>query len=374
MKKFISKFLPIKIFGRNGDRAVDVIFDPVSNIHRLCVDQVVKVESLRGFSDISDNWFFINSIGNAGDTLTLEIDSSDGVLDSQGYSVYTKTFTVLAGEDRQDLTDRITNELNADSNFLPVYRATRVKDSTIVIIKSRFFGEWGEVTLTPHGLPTPNTFRIIPTGGVNAYPAFDDFIRRNKLNSVSTDPRDERYGQLGVTGNVQIGGSVGNFFQEYFVDDQASNNMSIADNQVPKTFKVPIDLTKDTEIYEIRIFFTGNGINLGSSFGSGQALNNGIILRFKSDNEIKELGPFKTNSELKNIWSVGSPTNFRLDKPSGKDELLAAFRPGPPILLRKSGTFGDIINNDFLEIIIQDRTDNITEEMKAAAVGFKTDF
>jgi hypothetical protein len=122
------------------------------------------------------------------------------------------------------------------------------------------------------------------------------------------------------------------------------------------------------------MFFSGNGINLGDAFGSGQALSNGILLRFKSDNEAKELGPFYTNSDLKNLWSVGSPTNFRLDKPSGKDELLAAFRPGPPILLRKSGTFGDVANDDYLEIVIQDRTDNRTENMKATAIGFKTDF
>jgi hypothetical protein len=296
MKNFIAKFIPIKIFGRYGDRSVDVVYDEVNNISRLAVDQVVKVESLRGFSDIADNWIFINTVGDTGDTITVEIDSSDGVKDALGITVYTKTFTIQAGEDRQSITDRMVAELNADSDFLQVYRATRVKDSSIVIIKSRFFGEWGEVLQLPHGLPALNTFRVIVTGNAFAYPAFTNFIRRNKLNAVSTDPRDERYGQLGVTGNVQLGGTIGNFYDEFFKDGQGSTDMSINANNQTVIYSIPVDATRDLEVYEIRLFFAGNGVNLGSSFGTGQPLDNGILLRFKSDNVTQELGPFFTNS------------------------------------------------------------------------------
>ena len=368
--------MPVKIFGARDDgarRGVDVIFDETTNLNRLAVDQVVKIESLRSFSDIADNWFFINAVGNVGDTITLEIDSSDGVFDVLGVNLFTKVFTTQVGDDRNDLCDRIVSELNADSDFLQVYRATRVKDSPIVIIKSRFFGEWGEVFDTFPDIKA-NSFRVTVTGSVNAPRAFDDFKRRNKLNAISTDPRDERYGQIGVSGNVSIGGSVGNLFNEFF-EDNGDSNMSIGNAAVPKTFRINVDPTRDVEIYEVRLFFSGNGVNLGNAFGSGNSpLTNGIILRFKSDNEVVTLGPFKTNSDLKNLWAIGSPTNFRLDKPSGSDELLASFRPGPPIVLRKSGTFGAVANDDYIEIIIQDRTDNITDGMKALASGFKTDF
>lgn len=376
MKKFFSQFIPVKIFGSRDDgvrRGVDVIFDETTNLNRLAVDQVVKIESLRSFSDIADNWIFINSVGNPGDTITLEIDSSDGVFDALGITVFTKVFTTQSGEDRNNLCDRIVSELNADSNFIQVYKATRVKDSPIVIIKSRFFGEWGEVFTTFPDIKA-NAFRVTVTGAVNAPRAFDDFKRRNKLNAISTDPRDERYGQIGVSGNVSIGGSIGNYFQEFFKDSLDSTDMSINASGSPVVFEVPVDASRDIEIYEIRIFFAGNGINLGQSFGTGQALTNGIQLDFKTDNEIKNLGPYYTNSDLKNEWAIGSPTNFRLDKPSGKDELLASFRPGSPIVLRKSGTFGDALNDDFLRITLSDRFDNITEDMRAIAVGFKTDF
>ena len=375
MKKFISKFLPIKILGNSTNNPVDVIFDETTNLHRLAVDQVVKIESLRSFSDIADNWFFINSVGNVGDQLTLEIDSSDGVFDVLGITVYSKVFTTQAGEDRNDFCDRIVNELNADSNFLQVYRAVRVKDSPIVIIKSRFFGEWGEVFTT---FPTikPDSFRVTVTGGLNCPRAFTDFKRRNKLNAISTDPRDERYGQIGISGNVSIGGSIGNYYQEYFTNATHGIDMSIrADLGGPYVYRIPTDATRDLEIFEIRIFFSGNGINLGDYFGtSNSPLTNGIQLNFKTDNELKTLGPYYTNSDLKNTFAVGSPTNFRLDKPSGSDELLASFAVGSPIVLRKQGTFGASSNDDYLEIVLADRFDNITDGMRAIAVGFKTDF
>lgn len=379
MKNFFSQFIPIKIFGARDEgvrRGVDVIFDETTNLNRLAVDQVVKIESLRSFSDIADNWIFVNAVGNPGDTVTIEIDSSDGALEATGLSVFSKTFTTQVGEDRNDLTDRIVSELNSDANFLPAYRATRVKDTPIVIIKSRFFGEWGEV-FVPGSFPDikPDAFRVIPTGGVNALRAFSDFKRRNKLNAISTDPRDERYGQIGVSGNVSIGGSIGNYYQEFFKTDLGSDDMSINASGSPVRFFIPIDPQRDLEIFEIRIFFAGNGIQLGNTFGdSNQPLTNGIQLNFKSDNQLQNLGPFLTNSSLKDLWSIGSPTNFRLDKPSGNDELLASFRPGSPIVLRKAGTFGSTANDDFLEIILNDRFDNRTQNMKAVAVGFRTEF
>lgn len=377
MKNFFSQFIPIKIFGaRDGGvrRGVDVIFDETTNLNRLAVDQVVKIESLRSFSDIADNWIFINSVGNPGDQLTIEIDSSDGAFDILGINTFSKIFTSQTGEDRNDLTDRIVSELNSDSNFLQVYRATRVKDTPIVIIRSRFFGEWGEVFTTFPDLNS-DAFRVTVTGSLNALRAFGDFKRRNKLNAISTDPRDERYGQIGVSGNVSIGGTVGNYFQEFFKDSGGSNDMSINASGSPVSFRINADPDRDLEIYEVRLFFGGNGIQLGSVFGSGnQPLTNGIQFNFKTDNETKNLGPFYSNSDLKNIWSIGSPTNFRLDIQAGVDELLASFKPGPPIIIRKSGTFGNPSNDDYIEIILNDKLNSDTIDMKAIANGFLTDF
>lgn len=376
MKHLIAKYFPIKIFGRDGARGVDVIYDEVANVNRLAVDQVVKVESLRGFSDIADNWVFINSVGNAGDQLTLEIDSSDGALDAMGIALFTKTFTTGVGEDRQSFTNRMVSELNADLNFNQAYNAVRVKDSSIVIIKSRFFGEWGEVLDAPHGSALPNTFRIAITGSFNAARAYGDFIRRNKINSLSTDPRDERFGVLGISGNVSsVPASIGGFYEEFFTNPTFGQDMSVnASVGGPYEYTIPLNASRDVQIFEIRISFAGNGINLGNAFGAGNSpLSNGIILEFKSDNVIKTRGPFYTNSDLKNAFAVGSPTNFRLDKPSGTDELLASFTTGAGIVLRRQGNFG-AGNDDYVKIILADRFDNITENMKVEAIGFTADF
>lgn len=368
MKRFISKFLPIKVFG-NDPNPVDVTFDPVTNKYRLAVDQVVKVESLRGFSDIADNWIFINAVGSIGDTLQIDIGVSDLA------PIFQKIFTIVAGdvsgtaiENRNTLTDRMVSGLNADSSFNDHYRAVRVKDTPIVIIKSRYFGESGE----------SSTFAITVSGGVNAPSPYLDFVRRNKINSLSTDPRDERFGVLGISGNVSsVPASIGGFYEEFFSNPINLTEMSVDARTAqggPYVYEIPINLERDVQIFEIRIFFAGNGINLGTAFGTQNTeLTNGITLEIKADNEIKTRGPFKTNSGLKNVFAVGSPTNFRLDKPSGKDELLASFTTGAGIILRRAGNFG-AGNDDYIKITLNDRFDNITENMHMIAIGFTADF
>jgi len=376
MKSWVSKFMPVKIFGRSGQRGVDVIFDPVSNLNRLAVDQVVEVKSLKGFSDIADNWIFLNFVGNVGDTLTFELDASEGALATTGNALYTKVFTTLAGETIQDFTNKMVSELNADPLFNPAYKAVRVKDTPIVIIKSRFFGEYGEVLDGYQGLPEIEAFRTSVTGTLNMIRAFGTFQRRNKINSLSTDPRDERLGVLGISGNVSsVPASIGGFYEEFFTNPTFGNDMSVrTDVGGPYEYTIPINADRDVQIFEIRISFAGNGINLGNAFGAGNSpLVEGVMLEFKSDNVVKVRGPYYTNSDLKNAFAVGSPTNFRLDKPSGTDELLASFTTGAGIILRREGNFG-AGNDDYVKIILNDRFDNITDNMKVEAIGFTADF
>lgn len=375
MRNFLGKFLPTKIFGRDGSRSVDVIFDEVSNLHRLAVDQVVKVESLRGFSDIADNWIFINSVGAVGDTLEIQIDSSDGALAATGLSTYSKTFTILVTDTRQTLTDRIVAALNADITFNPAYRAVRVKDSPIVIIKTKFFGEWGEVLDSP-GVPSANAFRVVLVGTLNIVRAFPDFIRRNKINSLSTDPRDERFGVLGISGNVSnIPASVGNLYQEFFTNPTYGTALNQNLLGSSATWTVPISADRDISILELRLFFGANRIRLGEGkFGSTNSpLTGGIYFDIKADNILKTIGPFKSNSSLKNEFALGDPTNFRLDIQSGRDELLASFTPGAGFVLRQAGTFGPG-NDDYIRLRIENsRLDNRVSFMRAIAFGFGAD-
>lgn len=352
-------FVRSKILGQDELHEVDVVLE--DGLKKLVTTTTVKVESLNGFDDISDNWVYINSVGDVGDQIRFEIDATDGA------PFLDKTFTVLIGEDRQDFTTRIVLELNQDIvDFKPYYKATKVKDNSIIHFSSKFFGEYGENK-------TPNSFRVSWTGNINAPRAFDDFIRRGKVTSLSRATDDPRYGVLGISGTTvsraaDIGGLTVNTFLNNGSPDMLVNG-SVAN---PVEFTFPMVANIDKFIREVRFFGAGNGIGFTKFLSKNSPLNNGIEIEIKTNNDIIILPLIKTTEDFQNKFAFGSGDNFQLTLASGADVFLAVFISENPFPLKAINTFG-LGNDDYIKIRIRDNITAGVIDLEALAFGFEQD-
>jgi len=348
---------PTRLFGSNELHAVDVILE--DGVKKLVTTTTVTVESLNGFDDISDNWFFINSVGATGDTLRLEIDATDGA------PLLDKTFTVLIGEDRYQFTTRIVLELNQDfTNFQPYYKASKVKNNAIVHISSKFFGEFGENT-------TLDSFRVSWTGTINAPRAFDDFIRRGKVTSLSRAEDDPRYGVLGISGTtVSRAADIGGLTVNPFLNNGSASMLVNGSAVSPVVFTFPMAAFKDKFIREVRFYGAGNGIVFTKFLSKNQPLSEGIEVEIKTNNQVIFLPFIKTTEDFQAKFAFGSGDNFQLSLASGADVFLAVFISDNPFPLKAIGTFG-VGNDDYIKIRIRDNISSGITNLEALAFGFE---
>lgn len=344
----------VKLRGSDGLYDVDVVLE--DGVKKLVTTTTVKVESLNGFDDLADNWIYVND-APVGSTLRILISATAGA------PALDKTFTVLAGEDRYSFSQRVIVELNNDFvNFYPYYKAVRVKDNSILHISSKFFGEYGENTAA-------GSFSVIVTGGLSAYVAFDDFIRRGKVVGLSRSEDDPRYGILGISGEVASrSGDIGGLFVT-----QPKNLGSVSllvDGTTPKVFTFPMFATDDIYIREIRFFGKGNGIKFGQFLSkAGGGLSNGIRVEIKTDNKYVELPRLKLTEDFKDKFAFGSGDNFQLYIQSGGDSFSAVFISESPFPLRKAGAFG-VGADDYIKITIEDNIVSGITSLESLCFGY----
>jgi len=332
-------------------------------IYKLATTKRVNVESLSGRQESSSNYFSYGVV-DENDTLRIEIDATDltPALD--------KTFTVGAGEDRYDFAQRIVLELNQDFvNFQPFFRATQVKDNSIIFLESKIVGEAGQNTNT-------NSFRVTGTGNItaNLQRAFDNFIPRSSVVQASKSARDPRLAVFGIEGTVESrSADVSGLFvvQPYRNGDPAQIDMNINPNG-DQVFTFPADALNDIFISEIRFFALDSGIQFANFLGRNGPASAGIKVEIKTDNNMITLPLIKTTEDFADKWAFGGGDNFQLFIQSGDDKMLASFLSAP-FPIRRSGTFG-VGQDDYIRIIIQD-ADNFQQvgQLQAICVGFLQD-
>jgi hypothetical protein len=346
-----------KIKGDNGLYNADVI--EVAGVKRLRTDGVVQIEQLFGVYDFADNDIAINSVGNVGDTLTIEIDSINPQVPN-----FSKVFTTQIGEDRYSMTTRIVNELNSDVTFNPYFKARKIKDNSIVYIQSVFYAEFGEN-------PTINSFRAITTGLFSAIRHFDNFKRQNKTNTVSVDSNDPRLGTLGISGIVSQGfQNIGEF---YFADfkNGASIDMRVNGATTDVNFTIPAIAGKSIYIERVIFYASGNGIQFGKFLSRNQPLpiGDGVLLSIKSDNQQTVFPELRKTEDFKNRFAFGAGERYEMQDISGLDQMIAVFISPRPFPIKKIGSFG-AGNDDFLKVAIRANLSSGLEEFGASIVGF----
>lgn len=347
-----------RIVGRDEVYAADVILE--DGIYKLATSKKVEVDSLSGKQDTATNYFEFKAVA-LNDTLRIEIDATPltPLLD--------KTFTVLGGEDQYDFAARVVLELNQNFvDFQPYFKATQVKDNSIIFIESKIVGEAGENV-------TQNSFRITGTGTITNFlqRAFDNWERRTSIVQASKSARDPRLAVFGIEGTVESrSADVKGLFviQPYRNGNPTLINMNIdpVGNQV---FTFPMDVLDDIFISEIRFFALDSNISFGKFLGRNFTAT-GIKIDIKTDNNTITLPLIRNTEDFADLFSFGGGDNFSLYIQSGADKMLASFLSSP-FALRRKDTFG-IGNDDYIRITIQD-ADNFSSvtKLQAVIVGYK---
>lgn len=330
-------------------------------IYKLATTKKVNIESLSASIPNATNYIEFEEVA-VGDTLTITIQATDLS------PLYTATKTVQAGEDRFSFTDRIILEFNQDfTNFQPYFKASKVKDNSIIFFEAKNIGEAGE-NLNVDAFTATGTGTIALT----LQRAFDNWERRSAVIQASKSSTDPRLGIFGIQGTVEnrdasVDGLL--VIQPYRNNDPDQIEMNINPNG-DQVYTFPMDALDDYFISEIRIFALDSGIQFQKFLGRNSAASAGIKIDIKTDNNLVTLPLIKTTEDFADKFSFGGGDNFQLYIQSGSDKMLASFVT-PSFPLRRSGTFG-VGNDDYIRITIQN-ADNFQQvtELQAAVVGYR---
>lgn len=357
-----------KILGDDGLYNADVVIK--DNRKALVTDATVTVESVFGFDDFADTWFFILASGADTDTVTVSIaagatDSSAPDRDPPAYSHVT-TVTATEAGDEIKLRDKIIAELNADSLFSAHWKASSIKDNAGVHVSSKYIGEFGERL-------GPTDFQVTATGTtVVSFQNSDNaqILRRGKQNSGIRDPRDKRLVTFGISGEVQaVPGAVGDLFIQNALNAGSPSMLVNGTLGSPIIFEINPPSDKDAFVEEVRFYGNANGIKFGQFLGQNNALVNGILVEIRSDGLVTQLPIIKLTDDFKHKFAFGVGAGFQLHVQAGRDDFMAALKFSSTFPLRKQGTFPS--GDDYVRIYIRDNLQPGIQLLEFLAIGFE---
>lgn len=333
----------------------------------LVTDATVVVESTFGTVDRPFSFWTIIKTGATGDThtFTLKATTSDSTSPDIDAPLYTKVFTVLAGEvgDEPALTKRIITELNLDTTFRTsaFCKAIRATDRNTVIIRSDKFSQSGEFWERP----LAGDFAVVTTGTAQVVVGFDNFISRSIPVVINPDlDSGHRLGRFGISGAVTVTATA---LSDLFTAEAmlgGSSLLLVNGSVTDQIFTVPAQVT---QIFVEHMWFhgQGNGIQFGRFISQNNplAVGDGVLVTIKSDNIITIFPEIRSTEDFKNKWAAlsGDGGNYRPDPQAGRDEFLAINSFSNPFLMRETGAFG-AGNDDYIEIRIRaNLTSNIID-------------
>lgn len=331
---------------------------------------IQAIESLKGFDQIADTWFYIGTeldsigVGNAGDIVTVVIAVGDNVALFPAISVDT---TVQANDTETILGNRIVTNLNADPNFTLNYSARRLDlDAVTVYITSKLPGPRGS-------RPNTNDFQVTATGTTVVTRAWDDLIQRNKVTSLARDPANPTLGVLGISGSVTAGeGDVTGRIIEFAKDSDGigSEDLRVNGSITPVEFMINASDTKERFFTGLRFEALGNGIQFTNFISKNGALSNGVILTIRSNDSEISFPAILTTEDFGSFFSRG-PSDFDVFDVSGTDYFRSTLTFSAPFQLFKNGTFP---TDDFIKITIQDNLSTGLTQFRFIGFGFEREF
>jgi len=169
----------------NGIPITSTVSGPIV---RLNTDAEVTVNQTLGFDDFADAFFRITNSGAAGDTIRVKIDGGTA-------ADVTTVLTATEAGDEEKAAILVANTLNANGTFTAKFEAKAL--CNLVFLISDLQGECGEFA-------DAGDVNVTTTGGttVQIDTNNDKLIRRSKQVLVEADSKDNRFGRIGVFGEV----------------------------------------------------------------------------------------------------------------------------------------------------------------------------
>ena len=194
-----------KVCDDESDYCADVTLDGSTGKRRLETSSIVTVQSTFGLDPQGTDFFWFgdsledaNGIGNAGDTVRIQIPSAQTPIGTI-YPAVDLTYTITASDvsnqnPERKVAENVCVALNADTNFITAnWKCDVAKDFGYVHIASRLMNEWG----------TRSTWTVTCSGTTICTQAWGNIIRRSKAAELARSPNDPgRLGFFGITGTV----------------------------------------------------------------------------------------------------------------------------------------------------------------------------
>lgn len=319
---------------------------------RLLTSGIVQIEELFGADNQADVWFYL---GTPDDLSTFAVDDTIEVRIKAGadptlFPAINLTYTVVAADLTEPnveiaVSNKIVALLKADAVFKDQWTAQRIDGNSTVWIGSKNVAEWSE-------RPNTGDFDVITTGTAVATRAFDKIVRRGKSTSLTKDPKDPRFGVLGITGTVSSSiESVGQLYVEELAKlphPSTDLDMAVNGSGTPVVFEQLKLTTEDIFVEELRFFGSGNGIQF-SKFLNIASLSNGILVEIKSNDDLLTLPVIFDTEDFKNKFALNGEWDLAIV--SGTDQFLATFKLKSPFPIRHVGEFP---TDDFVRVTIRD--------------------
>jgi hypothetical protein len=360
----------VKIVNDAQTAIADLVFDGVR--HRLAVDANISSVNVPFGRDLRpDNYTRVNDTGAQGDQLTLTIKgtAADPSTPDDDAPLFTKTFTVQAGEvgDEAAFVARIILELNQDNTFknLAFLKAQKVKDRRIFHIFSKKFSSTNEFWERPNA----GDYDVTVTGSMDVFEPDTRLVSRSKETSLTPDPDNPHVtGRQGFTGDVTVtSGAIADLFQQNALNG-GSSDLRVNGSVTPVDFTISCDASQDIFIEELRFHANCNGLKRSTFLCLNQALSNGIYLEVQSDESVTSWPVFKSTSDLADLFARGTGQNWIYEDVAGTDGIRATLTLNNPFPIRVCGTF---TTDDYILVRVQDNISSGLVEFAFTGFGFK---
>ena len=349
---------PVQLYDENTGLSAKI--ELIDGEPRVITGGVQSIESLKGFDEIADCWFYIGTenddtgAGDIGDTVRVQIAAGS---DSVKYPAIDFTYTLIAEDagDEERLAINIAAALNASSPFNDLWRSQRIPNSGCVYITAKRGGSQFE-------RPNIDDFQVSSTGNTIVNRAQQVIKRQNKQTSLARSTTDPRVGILGISGSViQSEGEVSSRFQEVF-------DLKVDGSITPVEFTLPANGEVEF-ITSVTFGLIGNGIKW-EQFFSKSALPIGMRYFFKS-NDIMTSSPYLQTTEDFSDLVAEDPDNITIWVQSGGDKALVKLEFSVPLELRPIGEFS---TDDYFTIQVNDNQVSGISSFRAAINGFSREF
>ena len=197
-----------------------------------------------------------------------------------------------------------------------------------------------------------------PESTISGTIRYSKIIGDDEIAPVTVVNEDDQFKLVVKSTNVPQ--PLGNLFF-LFASNGGSNELSVNGSTTPQEFSIAADANDDLVVNNLLFKVFSASIKTDKFLSQNSPLDNGLLIEVKSENEIFQFLPIKTTTDFNSNFANGTGRSFDLVIGSGGDSLVARFGLANPFIIKKSGTYGNVANDDYIKVIVRDNLLSINE-------------